>query len=471
MKQSIRWKLVVVFFILIAVVLLATNWLVLHSLEEQYLADRKTTALTNANIIAITGQDTILREDRNAFYLARDFGEQMGLRVLILDREGRVTIDSFEEDWLEGQVLKHNEVLAALGGNSSTGVYENATGEKVLHVAVPVLREKELIGAVMLVVGLDDIYQTLNEIKGQMLLVSLVSGIIAVLISLLLAELLTRPVKELTAAVKQMGQGQLEQRVKIRGRGQDELAQLAGAFNAMSSSLAKLDESRRRFLADASHEFKSPLSSIKALAQSLLETNEQDPKVYQEFLRDIDSEVDRLSRLVTNMLQLTRLEEGEPFLTKEELDLQSVIRRVMAMLQGAAEHRGVKLKMICPPGSSWEINRDLLTSILYNLLDNALRHTLATGGVTVSAAIDSTGLILRVADTGEGVPAEELPRIFDRFYRVDKARARETGGTGLGLAIVKEAVSRMGGTVSAKLNADKGLTIELHFPPPSRNKL
>ena len=91
----------------------------------------------------------------------------------------------------------------------------------------------------------------------------------------------------------------------------------------------------------------------------------------------------------------------------------------------------------------------MLTSILYNLLDNALRHTPAAGEVTVSAAVDSTGLILRVADTGEGVPAEELPRIFDRFYRVDRARARETGGTGLGLAIVKEAVSRLGGTVSA----------------------
>jgi signal transduction histidine kinase len=462
MNLSIRWKLAGTFLILIVLLLSVTNLLVLHFLEDEYLEGRKTTSLTNANIIAITGRDIILSQDRNAFYLARDFGTQMGVRVLILDSQGSVTVDSFGEEWLEGSIINHNEVVSALAGNSQTGVHENANGEKVLYVAVPVLREKDTAGAVMLVVGLDDIYLSLNELQDQMIAVSLICGLLASLLSLFLSGLLTRPITELTTAVKQMESGKLEQQVSIyRG---DELGQLANAFNSMSHSISKLDQSRRRFLSDASHELKSPLSAIKALAQSLIDTDEQDPGVYKEFLQDIDTEIDRLSRLVINMLQLTRLEEGTPFISKEKHDLCLIINHVASLMQAKADNYEIRLRIDCNSPVFWTVNSDLISSIIINLVDNAIRHTPSGGEVIVSTVIEDENLVISVADTGEGVPPEDLPYIFNRFYRVDKARSRGTGGTGLGLSMVQGAVKQLGGTIEVNNYPGKGIVFRIVVP-------
>jgi len=325
-----------------------------------------------------------------------------------------------------------------------------------------VVREKEVTGAVMLVVGLDDIYQSLSEVQRQMLFVSLISGLLAALLSLFLSGLLTRPIKQLTKAVNAMESGQLEQQVGIRSG--DEIGKLASAFNSMSSSMAKLDQSRRRFLSDASHELKSPLSSIKALAQSLLETDEKDPRVYREFLQDIDNEIDRLSRLVRNMLQLTRLEEGTPFIAKEKYDLYKIINHVVSMMQPQGDNCGVQVRIDCHPDLVWEVNPDLTTSILINLVDNAIRYTPSGGEVTVKAEVQREGLVLSVTDTGEGIPPDELPRIFDRFYRVDKARTRATGGTGLGLSIVQEAVNQLGGTIEVINEPGTGMIFRIVLP-------
>jgi len=188
----------------------------------------------------------------------------------------------------------------------------------------------------------------------------LFSGLLAALFSLFLAGLLTRPVKELTGAVVKMTEGHLQQEVPIRS--QDELGQLARAFNDMSARLAEVDTSRRQFLADASHELKSPLSSIKALAQSLLDSNERDPAIYREFLNDIDTEVDRMTRLVNNMLQLTRLEEDKITWTCEMQDINKIIDHVTALEQAKAVDGPVLLDfVVCceenvfpmvPPGGS-----------------------------------------------------------------------------------------------------------------------
>jgi signal transduction histidine kinase len=461
MGISIRWKLATAYFLLIIFILGLTGLFILHTLEREYLRGREAAYLAHANIIATAGRDALLYPNRNTYYLIRDFGSRVGARVLVLDRQGKVIIDSLGEGWLEGLVLGHEEVLAALAGSGKTGAHVLGSGERVLYAAVPVLQDKVIVGAVMLVAELDDIYAALGAIRRQMFFVSLVSGFLAALLSLWLAGLLTRPIKGLTGAAQQMAQGRLEQRVPVRGK--DELGQLAGAFNDMSSKLAEVDRTRRRFLADASHELKSPLSSIKALAQALLDTDEQNPTVYREFLVDIDTEADRLTRIVENMLQLTRLEEELP-VTLEIQDIGRLVDNVVTMIQPRAENGGVTLRVDLTPGLWWPVNRDLFTRILINLLDNALRHTPAGGKITLEGSAGKEEMILRVTDTGEGIPPRYLPRIFDRFYRVDQARARSTGGTGLGLSIVRQAVNRHGGRITAASSLGKGTSFEITFP-------
>lgn len=461
MRISIRWKLAVTYFLLIVIILGATNLFLLRVLEQNYLRERVTTYLTNANIIATTGENTLLKPDRSAYYMARDFGTRMGARVLVLNTQGRVMVDSFGEEWLQGRILKYDEVKTALSGSGETGIHI-IDNEKVLYVAVPVIRDKDVAGTVMMVVSLNDIYTALGEFRRQMVLVSLVSGLLAFLMNLFFSGFLTRPVKELTEAVRDMARGRLEQHISVRS--QDELGELATAFNDMSGRLAEVDRSRRQFLADASHELKSPLSSMKVLAQSLIDSGEKDPAVYQEILEDINTETDRLARIVENMLQLTRLEEGKAELNREVCNIEQLVTHVQNMMQPRAVKNGITLQVSIEQGLEWPVNQDVFTRILINLVDNALRYTAAGGMVTVQGKVENDHMIIKVADTGEGIPTQELPRIFDRFYRLDKARSRDSGGTGLGLAIVRQGVYRHGGTINVSSQPGKGTTFELLFP-------
>lgn len=462
MRLGIRWKLAGVYFIVIIAILTGTNLFVLRTLEKGYLQTRQATYLGNANIIASTGGNAILQADRNAYYLARRFSEQMGARVLIVDHRGRVMVDSFDETWLKGRILQHPEAQAALKGQSAAAAHILADGERVLYAAVPLAGENGSTGAVVIVAGLSDVYTALAQIRGRMAAVSLGSGFFAAMLSLTLAGLLTRPLNELRRAAQRMAAGRLGFSVPVRSR--DEIGELAHAFNTMSTELARVDKMRREFLANASHELKSPLSSIKALSQSLIDGREEDVTVYREFLRDIDAEIDRLTRLVNDMLEMTRLEGDTRPVPRTEEDIGGLIEHVAALLSARAHNKGITMRIAADRALKWRVNADLLTLVLVNLTDNALRYTPPGGEVSITAEANTGNLVVTVQDTGVGIPAEELPNVFERFYRVDRARSRETGGTGLGLAIVKRAVERMGGRIELESAPGKGTSSTIRLP-------
>ncbi|MEW6183193.1 MAG: ATP-binding protein [Bacillota bacterium] len=462
MRLSIRWKLAGTYFIVIIAILTGTNLFVLRTLEQGYLQTRRATFLGDANIIASTGGNTVLRADRNAYHLARRFSDQMGARILIVDSKGRVIVDSFDEARLKGSLLRHSEVQAALKGRSAAAAHVLTDGERVLYAAVPVTGEDGASGAVVVVAGLGDVYAALNQIRGRMAVVSVGSGLLAAILSLILAGLLTKPINELRRAAQRMAGGRLGSLVPVR-RG-DEIGELGAAFNNMSTELARLDRVRREFLSNASHELKSPLSSIKALSQSLIDGREEDVTVYREFLRDIDTEVDRLTRLVNDMLEMARLEGDTRPLSRKEENIRGLIEHVGAILGARALNRGITIRIWADRELKWPVNADLLTLVLVNLMDNALRYTPPGGEVAITAGVDAKNLTVTVRDTGVGIAREDLPQVFDRFYRVDRARSRETGGTGLGLAIVKRAVERMGGGIVPDSTPGKGTTFTINLP-------
>jgi len=458
-RLSIKWKLAGTYMTIIMLTLLLFSWLVLNSLENHYIEAREKSYLAHANILAGSGRELLLSGDRNSFYLAKDYGDKIGARVLMLDASGRVLMDSFGESWLEGSTLRYREVQSALKGNSLSSIHTVEDDKRVLYVAVPVVNNKEVLGAVMLVTGVEDIYETLGKVQGQVTFLSLASGIIAALLSLFLAGILTGPVKELTRGVEKMTGGELGVRVPVHSN--DEMGRLAAAFNIMSEKLEKVEKTRREFIANASHEIRSPLGSIKALAQSLLESNERDPDVYREFLADIDSEIDRLSRLADELLYLVRLEEEGIKVNREYQPISPLVKRVLGLLRPQAGNR--KIAMDVQEGLCWPVDSDLTVRILFNLVHNSLKYTPLGGEISVRAWSGGKELVLQVEDNGEGIPGEDLPHLFDRFYRIDKARSRATGGAGLGLAIVKQAAQLQGGTVTVKSKPGETL-FEVRLP-------
>jgi len=232
-------------------------------------------------------------------------------------------------------------------------------------------------------------------------------------------------------------------------------------FNDMTE-IRRAERMRRDFVANVSHEFKTPLTSIRGYTETLLSGAKEDPKIALEFLRIIERNAQNLEALVSDLLVLAKFEAELP-VTREPFGLMFVIKEQIASRKNAIEDRGIQVRIDCPD-IQIHGDRSRLATALSNLIDNAIKYNKLGGQIQISADTRNGTLNLVVSDTGNGIPSEALPRIFERFYRVDKARARESGGTGLGLAIVKHAIESQGGTISVASRLGSGSTFTIRLP-------
>ncbi len=300
-----------------------------------------------------------------------------------------------------------------------------------------------------------------------------IAGVLAVLaavsLGLLLSRGITSPLRRLTLAAGRVASGDFSQRVEVGSR--DELASLADAFNTMAASLAKTEEQRRRLFSDIAHELKTPISVIQGNVEAIMDGVVDATPDRMASLRD---ETLLLSRLVTDLRDLSLAEAGQLKLHAEPANLEEILKSAVAGMQPEADGRGVRVEASIAGGlPPVLVDPDRVGQILRNLIANALRYTKQGGAVQVSAAIDGQGgpsptravfARVSVADTGVGIPAEDLPHVFDRFYRVDKSRARASGGTGLGLAVVKQLVESHGGRVWAESELGRGTAFHFTLP-------
>jgi two-component system sensor histidine kinase SenX3 len=224
----------------------------------------------------------------------------------------------------------------------------------------------------------------------------------------------------------------------------------------------RLDVVRRDFVANASHELKTPVASIQAAAETLLDVWQEDPEAVPRFAGQLEREAIRLSRIVADLLDLSRLESGSEL--DDEVHLDAIVREETERFADAAETVGLHVHVDAPAVPIVRGSRKDLSLLVRNLLDNAIRYTKAGGTIDAAVGAEDGWVVLRVADTGIGIPTKELPRVFERFYRVDRARSRETGGTGLGLAIVKHVSENHGGSVRVRSELGRGTTFDVRLP-------
>ena len=289
-------------------------------------------------------------------------------------------------------------------------------------------------------------------------------GLIAVAVAFLITFFLSRrilaPVEALSSAAKRLGVGDFSQRVQVKDK--SELGELAGTFNSMASDLEKAEQLRRNMVADIAHELRTPLSNIKGHLEAVRD-GVMKPDV--NTIRSLDEEATMLSRLVDDLQELSLAEAGELKLVRQAEDITKLIRQAMAGVQPQATAKGLSLSLDLPdklPPANIDSHR--ISQVLRNLLENAMANTAKGGTTTVTAKQQGNYLEVAVSDTGEGIPAEDLPNIFERFYRVDKSRARATGGTGLGLTISKRLVEAHGGTIEAQSELGKGSRFSFTIP-------
>lgn len=456
--RSIQIKLVVAYSSVIVAVLILLNTYPLIMTQNMLFQSKKNTLQAQALVIANTlpGTEKLTAEEvKQSIALLEDLNYT---RITVTNETGLVLYDTGEEPTAGNFVLVNGVVSALRGNDIFYGEYKNGVFRS--WAASPVMSRDRVVGAVCLYDSDEGQGMLLREIQNNLRIISLVVCGLVFLISGLLSRALTSRIGTLLGAIRIVREGEYTHRIKIEGN--DELSQLGDEFNQLTGRLQVTEEARRRFVSDASHELKTPLAAIKLLTDSILQEN-MGEETKQEFVADISEAADRLIRISEDLLTLNRLDAGQKR-KAEPVEVGLVVEKICMLLMPLAQAAKVTIQTKLESHCMIYAHEGELAQIISNLMENAIKYNFPEGQVLVAVMKTEENVILTVEDTGVGIPEEDLPYIFERFYRVDKARSREAGGTGLGLGIVWETVRIHGGEISVTPRKEAGVCMTVTFP-------
>lgn len=378
-------------------------------------------------------------------------------RLLVTDQAGAVLYDS---GGLEpGSIVLFPEVFAALKNNDVYS-WEYRSGVIRSRAAAPILSYGTIVGCVYMTEYDSTQGALISSMQGTVLRITIVLEAVVLLFTLAFSQTFSRRLNRIMYSMQIIQEGNYSHKVSMGGN--DELTVLGEEFNDLTERLKTSEEKRSRFVSDASHELRTPLASIKLLTDSILQ-NDMDPTTIKEFVEDIGNEAERLNRMTAKLLSLTKA-EGIPSEEIEIIYMSPTIRRVARMLRQNALQYHISFCLELERDSPILILEDNLYQIIFNLMENGIKYNQPGGTLTVKLLRQGDNAILQVNDTGIGIPEDAIGHVFERFYRVDKARSRATGGSGLGLAIVRTIVQRNRGTIQVSSVPGAGSCFTVTFP-------
>jgi len=383
-------------------------------------------------------------------------------------------------DGTTGEVLKSSEagedarieitpniLMAIMGSNALTG----NSRLNYMDVAVPIISDNAGTGYVVYILDNKQTVQSLNmEIFSLILQAVIIGFVISIVISLIISKTLLSPIRGMTTAAEAMADGDFSRKIRVESA--DEIGILAKTFNDMAAQietmleeLKKAEMLRREFVANVSHELRTPLTSIRTYSETLYDTKDIPKDKEEEFLRVIINESDRMTKIVQDLLELSRFDSGTSTLSVGRFSMERSIRDVYAAIALEAKRHNQELNLEL----EWRLpsikgDRARIEQVLMNIMSNALKYTPDGGKVDIFCGSSDNDVWVRIDDTGVGIPPEDLTRIFDRFYRVEKARSRGAGGTGLGLSIAKEIVTKHGGDINVDSELGVGTSVKITLP-------
>lgn len=380
-------------------------------------------------------------------------------RLIITDQNGQAIYDSLSNLSIVGRYVLFPEIITALEGND-VFYWNYHDGAMQSNAATPVYAYGTLIACVYMM-EYDTAQGTLiATLQNNIFTITVILEIVVILFSLLFSNKYSRRLRKIMTSIRNVRQGDYSHRLEMDGR--DELNSLSNEFNDLISRLQVSEKKRSQFVSDASHELKTPLASIKLLSDSILQNN-MDVETMREFVSDIGNEADRLNRMSQKLLTLSRI-DSQTDRDRSIIYIAPAVDRVVRMLSGIACDSNITVKKNFEKDSQILIFEDDLYQILFNLIENGIKYNSKNGVLTITLEQEADTAIIRISDTGVGIPPESIDHIFERFYRVDKARSRSTGGSGLGLSIVRNMVERNHGAISVESETGKGTIFTITFP-------
>lgn len=380
-------------------------------------------------------------------------------RVMLIDSSFTIVKDTYALD--EQKTILAEEVMQAYNGET---VQKYDADNHYIEMTFPMHVEsgKNVIGVMLVSVSTDSIAATLAILKQYALMIQFLVAVIVVIAGFAVSTALVRPFRRLTKSIKDVQDGYEADFISVNSYSETET--MSAACDEMLRRLQTLDESRQEFVSNVSHELKTPLTSMKVLADSLMGQEDIPVELYREFMTDIGAEIDRENKIINDLLSLVKMDKSAGNINITSVQINELLERIMKRLRPIAQKQNVELVMESFRPVVAEVDEVKLTLALTNLIENAIKYNNPDGWVHVSLNADHQNFFVTVEDNGIGIPKEAQNRIFERFYRVDKSHSREIGGTGLGLAIARNAIIMHRGAIKVHSMEGEGTTFTVRIP-------
>ncbi len=461
--------MIATYLAIIVTTLVLMSVYIIGLLSESLYSSETINMFAKANIISETIADVWSNDtsataaDRFADIVERSLAGT-SIRGVVTNTSYTVLYDTNGESELMGKVFMRDALKRALDGEQAEVISDGESDMRMISVAVPIEIGGDIVGGVYLAETVNTIDDTINSTQTSLIVFSTLIILLIGMLSLGMSYIITSPMEEFTAVAREISKGNFSIRVNVRGH--NEISQMGETLNYMCDELEQLEEKRRKFVSDASHELKTPMAGIKLICDSLVSAENLEPAMVKEFLSDMSDEVDRLTRIVERLLVLTKLDAGGNSLKIEECDIKVLINQVVRKLTPMATAKDIVMYTDYHDRNFAPIliDYDKIYEAIYNISDNAIKYSPEGGFVHIDVTADNDYLTIRIEDNGPGIPEGERDRIFERFYRLDDSRARDTGGTGLGLAITKEAVLMHNGTIDVANVSEVGSVFTVRLP-------
>ena len=460
--KSLRFRILIILIILGIVPSVIVTEMVIANYEDRAIANRVQSMENICDIMC----DLLIKENYLNDSSSQAVNSKLELlsniyggRILIVDRDFRIIKDTYGVD--EGKTLVSQKVVNCFKGEDA---YRYDSDSQKLILAVPVKSPEvtQVQGAMMIMASSSEVTSTIRELEQKGILIIGIIVVLAIFLGYILSTVLVKPFARVTKAIEDLTDGYQNEEISVPDY--TETALITDAFNKMLSRMKTLDESRQEFVSNVSHELKTPLTSMKVLADSLNSMEDAPIELYKEFMGDIGNEIDRETKIINDLLSLVKMDKSAADLNVTNMNINELLEQILKRLNPIAEKQNVELVLESFRPVSADVDEVKITLAFTNLIENAIKYNKPGGWVHVTLNADHQYFYLKVEDSGIGIPEDSLEHIYERFYRVDKSHSREIGGTGLGLAITRNAVLMHRGAIKVFSTEGEGTIFNVRIP-------
>lgn len=466
MRKTLYLKFILAYFIFGVFAFIVVNYFVPSLTKEQLIRDRASRLYSEATLIAETSANGLYTNETSIDVVK----EQLDLLSLYLEADiriinpsGRMILDTAYPLNLEEEIIIADfDPTVTAGTYYNVGTFFDSYEEEMLNVLAPITTDYKVKGYVVIHMSLEEIEASNDNIQNIAFITTVIVYLLSLIILIFFTEMVYIPLRKITYATEQYASGNMHYEFQVDS--DDEIGYLAACLSYMASEMARAEDDQKKFVANVSHDFRSPLTSIRGYLEAMIDGTIP-PELHEKYLNIVLNETDRLTKLTNSLLTLNNLNTKGMLLDKTDFDINQVIRNTAASFEGTCRKKTIAIALVLT-GEVMYVSADMgkIQQVLYNLLDNAIKFSHHDSVITIETSEKKNKLFVSVKDTGIGIPKDDLKMIWDRFYKSDLSRGKDKKGTGLGLSIAKEIIASHGEHIN--VISTEGVGTEFIFSLP-----